>query len=205
MVFTYIVTDGYQLYVGFDKYENEELIKYALPQDLWFHVDTESSAHVYLRMKEGDTMDTLSDKVIEDCCQLVKSRSIKGCKLKEVKVVYTLASNLKKTNGMDIGQVGFHDEKMRRFRNVVKNNTIVNRIEKVRKEKTLEEHKKDYYDYQQELKRQRVHEFEEQKRREEENKKITKQKYITENYLDVMGGAEMTSNQDEPFDEDDFM
>jgi phospholipase C len=38
---------------GLDKYENEDLIKYALPQDVWFHVDALSSAHVYLRMPEG--------------------------------------------------------------------------------------------------------------------------------------------------------
>lgn len=27
------------LYMGRDKVENEDLIKYALVQDLWFHVD----------------------------------------------------------------------------------------------------------------------------------------------------------------------
>lgn len=36
-----------------DKYENEDLIKYGLPEDVWFHVDDLSSAHVYLRMKPG--------------------------------------------------------------------------------------------------------------------------------------------------------
>ncbi len=39
------------IYMGKDKFENEELIKYALPHDIWFHVDGLSSAHVYLRMK----------------------------------------------------------------------------------------------------------------------------------------------------------
>ena len=29
---------------------DEDLIKYAWPQDVWFHVDKLSSAHVYLRM-----------------------------------------------------------------------------------------------------------------------------------------------------------
>ena len=43
------------IYMGKDKFENEELIKYALPHDIWFHVDTMSSAHVYLRMKEPIT------------------------------------------------------------------------------------------------------------------------------------------------------
>ena len=35
--------------MGKDKYENEELIKYAWPDlDVWFHVADLSSAHVYL-------------------------------------------------------------------------------------------------------------------------------------------------------------
>ena len=34
------------LYMGKDKFENEELIKHAWPEDVWFHVDRESSAHV---------------------------------------------------------------------------------------------------------------------------------------------------------------
>lgn len=38
---------------GADKYENEDLIKYSLPHDIWFHVDALSSAHVYLRLPEG--------------------------------------------------------------------------------------------------------------------------------------------------------
>ena len=36
----------YTIYMGKDKYENEELIKYGHPEDVWFHVDDLSSAHV---------------------------------------------------------------------------------------------------------------------------------------------------------------
>jgi predicted ribosome quality control (RQC) complex YloA/Tae2 family protein len=36
--------------MGKDKFENEELIKHAWPEDVWFHVDRESSAHVYIRL-----------------------------------------------------------------------------------------------------------------------------------------------------------
>ena len=31
----------------------QDLIKYSLPHDVWFHVDALSSAHVYLRLPEG--------------------------------------------------------------------------------------------------------------------------------------------------------
>ena len=44
------------IYMGKDKYENEELIKYAWPDtDVWFHVAELSSAHVYLRVRDGIT------------------------------------------------------------------------------------------------------------------------------------------------------
>ena len=34
-----------------------------------------------------------------------------GCKINNVVVVYTPFDNPKKTQGMDVGQVGFHDQK----------------------------------------------------------------------------------------------
>ena len=52
MVFHFQVRGGYTVYMGRDKYENEKLIKWGWPEDVWFHVDDMSSAHVYLRMKE---------------------------------------------------------------------------------------------------------------------------------------------------------
>lgn len=42
------------LYMGKDKHENEDLIRYGFPEDVWFHVDNLSSAHVYLRMNRGE-------------------------------------------------------------------------------------------------------------------------------------------------------
>lgn len=43
-----------------------------------FHVDKMSSAHVYLRMHKGQTIDDISEGVLEDCAQLVKANSIQG-------------------------------------------------------------------------------------------------------------------------------
>jgi hypothetical protein len=43
-----------------------------------FHVDKMSSAHVYLRLNKGQTMDSISEGVLEDCAQLVKANSIQG-------------------------------------------------------------------------------------------------------------------------------
>ncbi|VDM69862.1 unnamed protein product [Strongylus vulgaris] len=92
------------LYMGVDKYENEELIKYGWPEDVWFHVDKVSSAHVYLRLPPGMTIDTIPQELIDDCCQLVKANSIEGNKMHDVGVVYTMWENLKKTGDMAVGQ-----------------------------------------------------------------------------------------------------
>ena len=38
------------LYVGIFTISDEDLIKWGWPEDVWFHVDKVSSAHVYLRL-----------------------------------------------------------------------------------------------------------------------------------------------------------
>ena len=52
--------------MGKDKYENEELIKFAWHDvDIWFHVEDLSSAHVYLRLKEPvENVTDVPDEVI---------------------------------------------------------------------------------------------------------------------------------------------
>lgn len=43
-----------------------------------FHVDNLSSAHVYLRLPEGDSWDAIPKALLEDCAQLTKANSIEG-------------------------------------------------------------------------------------------------------------------------------
>ena len=57
MVFYYTSEDGHVIYMGKDKYENEDLIKYGFQEDVWFHVDDMSSAHVYLRLNKDEKWD----------------------------------------------------------------------------------------------------------------------------------------------------
>ncbi|KAL6547577.1 hypothetical protein OROHE_009282 [Orobanche hederae] len=126
----------YTIFMGIDKYENEELIKYGFPEDIWFHVDKMSSAHVYLRLHKGQTIDDISEGVLEDCVQLVKANSIQGNKVNNVDVVYTSWQNLKKTASMDVGQVGFYNSKMVRTMRVEKRiNEIINRLNKTKVER----------------------------------------------------------------------
>lgn len=45
---------------------------------LQFHVDNLSSAHVYVRLREGETWDNIAQPLLEDCAQLTKANSIEG-------------------------------------------------------------------------------------------------------------------------------
>ncbi|CAN8066125.1 unnamed protein product [Agarophyton chilense] len=136
MVFYYKTSDpSYHVYVGKDKYENEELIKYGWENDVWFHVDKLSSAHVYLRLKDGGSIDSIPEDVLQDCVQLVKFNSIEGNRMNNVAVVYTYWSNLRKTGDMDVGQVSFH--KMAHVKRVTvekRLNEVVNRLNRTKTE-----------------------------------------------------------------------
>ena len=72
--------------MGKNQQENEELIKYGIPEDVWFHVDELSSAHVYLRQKPNDSklLDDLDPQLVTQCAALVKANSIAGCKVRSV-------------------------------------------------------------------------------------------------------------------------
>lgn len=43
-----------------------------------FHVDKLSSAHIYLRLREGDTWDNIPEDLLTDLAQLTKANSIEG-------------------------------------------------------------------------------------------------------------------------------
>ncbi|KAL3226727.1 hypothetical protein MRX96_024790 [Rhipicephalus microplus] len=112
-----VVSPPAVIFMGVDKFENEDLIKWGWPEDVWFHVDKVSSAHVYLRLQPNQTLDDVPSSVLEDCAQLVKANSIQGNKMNSIDVVYTMWGNLKKTQGMEVGQVGFHKQKEDLFKN----------------------------------------------------------------------------------------
>ncbi|ORY16751.1 hypothetical protein BCR34DRAFT_622222 [Clohesyomyces aquaticus] len=124
------------IYVGKDKVENEELIKYGFDEDIWFHVDNLSSAHIYLRLPEGENWESISAELLKDCAQLTKANSIEGNKKDNVTIVYTPWSNLKKDGSMAVGQVGFKDQrKVKRVHVEKRENPIVNRLNKTKTEK----------------------------------------------------------------------
>lgn len=200
-----IVSPAYTLYMGFDKNENEELIRWGFPEDVWFHVDKVSSAHVYLRLHKGETLDDVPQTVIDDCAQLVKANSISGNKMNNVDVVYTMWDNLKKTAGMDVGQVGFHKNKeVRKVRVEKRINEVVNRLNKTKEEKfpDLRASREDRDKQEREDQKQKL--LDQKKKEKEEIEKREKEK--EERSYDRLFKAEnMTSNQDAANDSDDFM
>ena len=136
MVFYFTIPEGFVVYMGKDKHENEDLIKFAWREDVWFHVDNVSSAHVYLRLKEEFTsFDQIPDTVLEKMLQLTKENSIEGSKKHSVDIVITPASNLQKTSNMDVGAVSYHNNKLTKIvKNVVKDKEILKAILKTKRE-----------------------------------------------------------------------
>ncbi|KAL6530786.1 hypothetical protein OROGR_012855 [Orobanche gracilis] len=186
----------YTIFMGIDKYENEELIKYGFPEDIWFHVDKMSSAHVYLRLHKGQTIDDISEGVLEDCVQLVKANSIQGNKVNNVDVVYTPWQNLKKTASMDVGQVGFYNSKMVRTMRVEKRiNEIINRLNKTKVERQPDL-KAEREAVNAAEKAERKQQMKDKKRREEMEKFEKDRRAELRSYKNLMVAEKMTSNKD---------
>ncbi|CAE7677738.1 ccdc25 [Symbiodinium sp. KB8] len=188
-VFFFTCSDPrYVVYMGKDKYENEELLKYGFPEDIWFHVDKLSSAHVYLRLPPGsldlsgankaeakqrllDAIASVPEEIMMEMAQLTKENSIEGCKAAQCDIVYTPFLNLKKEDRMEVGQVGFKEESFRTLiKHVAKDKDIVKRLEKTRVEKTVDLAKeKEEHDNEEKARRRKV--IEERKKAEKEETK----------------------------------
>lgn len=201
------------VYMGKDKYENEDLIKYSWPEDIWFHVDKYSSAHIYLRLPTGsvdlskagkdkeaakrllqEAVDSVPEDVKMEMCQLTKANSIEGCKLPTVDIVYTPAMNLKKEERMDTGQVGFKDEGFRKLiRNVEKNKETVKALEKTRQERSVNlAEEKEQRDAEERRKRKMM--LEEERRKEKEEAKAREEAKALKSY-EALEGREMSTNE----------
>ena len=196
--------------------------------DTHTHLRT-NSAHIYVRLEKGKTITDLPEAVIEECCQLTKANSIEGCKLANVKIVYTPWANLKKTSGMAVGQVrtfpfplththtrthappptqiGFHKGKeVRSFLVAKKKNEVVNRLERSKVEKVVDfraEREQRDKEERHVLKMADVARRELEKAEKEERKKSDDIK----NYVGFMDSANMTTNKDATEEDllDDFM
>ncbi|KAJ4306878.1 Coiled-coil domain-containing protein 25 [Collariella sp. IMI 366227] len=196
------------IYVGKDKFENEDLIKFGWEED--FHVDKLSSAHIYLRLREGETWDNIPQELLVDLAQLTKANSIEGNKKDNITIIYTPWSNLKKDGSMAVGQVSFKDnKKVKKILVPQRENPIVNRLNKTKVEQypDLKQEKDDH------LRQLRKKDQAAQLARKKEEARIAKErqekKYQKDHaYDDIFTDENMaaTSNQDRDENwEDDFM
>ncbi|KAE8147091.1 hypothetical protein BDV25DRAFT_161117 [Aspergillus avenaceus] len=198
------------IYVGKDKFENEDLIKYGLDKDVWFHVDNLSSAHVYLRLRDGESWDNIPQPLLDDCAQLTKANSIEGNKKDNITVIYTPWSNLMKDGSMATGQVSFHNQKLVRKVFVrLRENVIVNRLNKTRVEK-FPDFRADKEEYLKKKQKEERKNREGQRAKEKQEKREREQlKWQKEHaYDDLMSeeNVQGSSNQDrDPDFLDDFM
>ncbi|XP_025405618.1 coiled-coil domain-containing protein 25 [Sipha flava] len=190
---------------GVDSHENDELIENMLPEDVWFHVENISSAHVYLRLKEGQTIDNIPKELLEDACQLVKANSIQGCKLAEVKVIYTMWSNLKKLPGMKPGEVSFHNPSIVKKVNVKKEKSIVNRLHKTEKSIKIDyDSDKADRDRREAEKKKIERKIQIENKKEEDRQK--REAAELRSYSSLMKSENMTPNTDySGYDSDNFM
>lgn len=191
--------------MGKDKFENEDLIKWGLPIDIWFHVDGYSSAHVYLRLPSSEyNIDNIPETVLQECFQLVKNNSIEGCKFKSVKICYTPWANLEKSINMEVGAVGYKNNKEVKYAYVEKDRDIVKALNKTMVEKMvdLEMENMQYHKEQQALKKKVYEEAKKKKEIEDSEKKvmISEKKF---DYIDKLGNEKAMTNKH--YNDDDFI
>lgn len=155
---------------------------------------------------QGQTIDDIPTTVLDDACQLVKANSITGNKMNNIDIVYTMWDNLKKTAGMDVGQVSFHRGKeVRKMRVEKRMNEIVNRLNRTKVEHTE-------VDFRAEREKRDALEREDKKaeiraQKELEKEAIKKQREMQElkSYRSLMKEDKMKTNFDDGNESDEFM
>ncbi len=102
--FHYISSDGYDIYVGKNNYQNDELtFKFATGNDWWFHAKKMAGSHVVV--KTGDT--ELPDRTFEEAGRLAAYYS-KGRTAPKVEIDYIQKKHVKKPNGAKPGFVVYY-------------------------------------------------------------------------------------------------
>lgn len=102
--FHYISSDGYDIYVGKNNYQNDELtFKFASGNDWWFHAKKMPGSHVVVKTKDG----TLPDRTFEEAGSLAAYYS-QGRTAPKVEIDYLQKKNVKKPAGAKPGFVVYY-------------------------------------------------------------------------------------------------
>lgn len=102
--FHYISSDGFDMYVGKNNYQNDELtFKLATGNDWWFHAKGMPGSHVIVKAENKE----LPDSTFEEAGKLAGYYS-KGKNADKVEIDYLQKKNVKKPNGAVAGFVVYY-------------------------------------------------------------------------------------------------
>jgi predicted ribosome quality control (RQC) complex YloA/Tae2 family protein len=102
----YISSDGYDIYVGRNNIQNDELtFKFAVGADWWFHAKKMPGSHVILKVKEPG--EELPDRAFEEAAALAAYYSA-GREQNKVDIDYVLKKEVKKPSGAKPGFVVYY-------------------------------------------------------------------------------------------------
>lgn len=102
--FHYVSSDGYDIFVGKNNYQNDELtFKLATGNDWWFHAKKMPGSHVVVKTKDG----TLPDRTFEEAGSLAAYYS-SGRTAPKVEIDYLQKKNVKKPAGAKPGFVVYY-------------------------------------------------------------------------------------------------
>ena len=102
--FHYISSDGFDMYVGKNNYQNDELtFKLATGNDWWFHAKGMPGSHVIVKAENKE----LPDSTFEEAGKLAGYYS-KGKNADKVEIDYLQKKNVKKPNGAAVGFVVYY-------------------------------------------------------------------------------------------------
>ena len=105
--FHYISSDGYDIYVGKNNYQNDELtFKFAKGDDFWFHAKGMAGSHVILKTN-GKNQEEIPDRAFEEAASLAAYYS-KGQSQDKVEVDYVLKKEIKKPAAAKPGFVVYY-------------------------------------------------------------------------------------------------
>ena len=107
----FTLIDGYTVYIGKNNIQNDYLsLKFANPNDVWFHAQKIHGSHVLLRNPDNLELDEIPENVLFNCARLAKENS-KAENSLNVCVDYCLAKFVKKTTGSKPGMVIYNNFK----------------------------------------------------------------------------------------------
>lgn len=109
-IFDNKINNNLDIFVGSNRIENWKLLDNSYDNDIWFHLDNESSPYIILTScdpKYLNDINNIDKSTLIYCANLCKSNSKLKDLTKKVDVIYTTINNLKK--GKKSGSVIIQD------------------------------------------------------------------------------------------------